>query len=88
VSSIEAISSSDSIVNELTKKSLSTLLEFTETLYQCIKNDTKIPNNAIFQIKSKITNGIKTTLSFEVSISTKKRTFDIYGNTKSISALL
>ena len=77
VSSIEAISSSDSIVKELTKKSLSTLLLLTETLYQCIKNDTNKPNNAIFQIKSKITNGIKITFSFDVSNSTKNLILDI-----------
>ena len=63
VSSIDAISSSDSIVNELTRKSVSTLLLFTETLYQFIKNDTNNPNKPIFQIKSKITNGIKRTFS-------------------------
>jgi len=88
VSSIDAISSSDSIVKELTKKSLSILLLFTETLYQYIKNETKIPNNVIFQIISKITNGIKITFSFDVSNSIKKRTFDIYGNIKSIIAPL
>jgi len=76
VSSIDAISSSDSIVNELTKKSLSTLLLLTDTLYQCIKKDIKIPNNANFQIKSKITNGIKIIFSLDVSISIKKRTLD------------
>jgi predicted component of viral defense system (DUF524 family) len=88
VSSIDAISSSASIVKELTKKSLSILLLLTETLYQYIKNETKIPNNAIFQNKSKTTKGIKIIFSLLVSISTKKRIFDIYGKIKSIIALL
>jgi hypothetical protein len=73
---MEAISSSASIVNELTKKSLSTLLLLTETLYQFIRNETNIPNTAIFQTISNITNGINITPSFAVSISTKKRIFD------------
>jgi len=74
---MDAISSSDSIVNEFTKKSLSKLFVLVEVLYQCIKKETKIPNNAIFQNKSKITNGINITFSLLVSISIKKRTFDI-----------
>jgi len=63
VSSIEAISSSDSIVSEFTKKSLSTLLLLTETLYQFIRNETKMPNNASFHIRSNITKGISITPS-------------------------
>jgi hypothetical protein len=88
VSSMEAISSSDSIVNELTRKSLSTLLLLTDVLYQYIKNETNTPKSAIFQIKSNTTNGIKITPSFDVSNSTKNRIFDTYGSIKSTIALL
>jgi len=64
VSSIEEISSSDSIDKELTRKSLSMLLLFGEAVYQFRKNEIKIPNAATFQITSNIINGIKIIPSF------------------------
>jgi len=66
---MDAISSSDSIDKELTKKSLSTFSLFTVILYQCMKNETNILNSAIFHIKSNKTNGIKMIPSFKVSSS-------------------
>jgi hypothetical protein len=56
---MDAISSSDSIDKELTKKSLSTLLLFTDMEYQFIKNDTKIPTKLILKIISNSIKGIK-----------------------------
>jgi hypothetical protein len=56
---MDAISSSDSIDKELTKKSLSTLLLFTDMKYQFIKNDTKIPTKLILKIISNSIKGIK-----------------------------
>jgi hypothetical protein len=84
---MEAISSSDSMDNELTKKSLSTLLLFIDIEYQCNKNDTIIPKNPIFQSKSSITNGIKIKFSEYDSNSTTNLKLETTGKTKSTKAL-
>jgi len=77
VSSIDAISSSASTDREFIRKSLSILLLLMEVLYQYIKNEINTPSKLIFQIKSKITNGIKIVPSFDVSISIKNRIFEM-----------
>jgi hypothetical protein len=86
VSSVDAISSSDSIDNELTRKSLSMLLLFGETLYQFNRNETKIPSKATFHVRSNNTKGIKIIPSACVSNSIKNRIFEIFGKIKSKSA--
>jgi hypothetical protein len=88
VSSIDAISSSDSIVNEFTKKSLSRLLSVAATVYQLNKNKSKSPTKNIFHNMSSKINGIKITPSVWVSNSIKNLKLVIYGKIKSVNALL
>jgi hypothetical protein len=88
VSSIEAISSSDSIANELTRKSLSTFELLIDILYQFIKKERNNPNKKILNKRSKIIIGIKSNPSLCVSNSIKNLNFDTNGNKYSVSAEL